>query len=638
MDSVNTRNTAYFSVDEGLLKIRATPSDCLLTGSLRTFFVSVLGFKLDKSEKSYSVAIGPSSPKTVEQAARHLERKGVRYEFSAEVESLLALRASQEMELKKSREAGMAHKALPTTVLATPALVRALRPYQIPAVAHMMTVRNSANFSVPGSGKTGMVWAAFSKLVEANEVEKILVVGPRSSFMAWEDEYQECFGRAATSIRIVGARLDRNRLYSEAATADLVLISYQMIANDADRVMAMLRRYRFMMVLDESHYIKRLDGGVWATTLLELAPLATRRLILSGTPVPNGFEDLWSQFTFLWPLPPILGARDAFKTRVAGSRSSLESIRDEISPFFWRVKKSDVGLPRPIFHRPKIKLRQYQQSIYDALAAKVLADVEKRPTERDALREWRRAKMVRLLQSASNPSLLSRGSPEFKIPPLDASGLSIEAIALAYSDYEVPAKLDFACELTESLVAKGLKVVVWTAFVHNILTLEARLAKLKPVSIHGGVPKDENEDEENNRESIIRRFNTSPDCCVLIANPGACAESISLHRACSHAIYLDRSFNGAQYMQSLDRIHRLGMPQVEVHYYLPIAEGTIDEVIDSRLEEKQRRLLTLLEGDFQELSFESAETEFSEDKDEADDFDALVQYLREKIASAVQND
>lgn len=392
-----------------------------------------------------------------------------------------------------------------------------------------------------------------------------------------------------------------------------------------------------MLVLDESHYIKRLSGGVWARTLVDLAPFAAKRVVLSGTPVPNGIEDIWSQMTFLWPDPPLLGAREQFQDRVNRSGPEVtEEVRDELQPLFWRVKKSDVALPPPEYHRIAVKMRPYQSTIYQALAVKVLSDIESRPAEREKLRQWRKAKMVRLLQAASNPSLLTEYSPEFKVPPLNAEGLSISQIIEKYSQFEVPAKVDFTVQLVESILAQdaSAKVVVWSAFVHNLATLDVALAKWHPRVIHGAVPKDATEDAEFNREQLIHDFKTDARFRVMLANPGACAESISLHRICKHAVYMDRSFNGSQYMQSLDRIHRLGLdPTDKVHYYLLTAEGTVDEVVDVRLDEKHERLLRLLEGDLATVDLDAEDV--SEEADEVGDFEAMVRHLRERFNGSV---
>ena len=93
---------------------------------------------------------------------------------------------------------------------------------------------------------------------------------------------------------------------------------------------------------------------------------------------------------------------------------------------------------------------------------------------------------------------------------------------------------------------------------------------------------------------------------------------------------MDRSFNGAQYMQSLDRIHRLGLqPTDEVHYYILNAVDTVDEVVDARLEEKRDRLIRLLEGDLATIDLDDEGV--SEELDEVGDFEAMVQQLRQQV-------
>ncbi|MDR2457015.1 MAG: ATP-dependent helicase, partial [Clostridiales Family XIII bacterium] len=99
------------------------------------------------------------------------------------------------------------------------------------------------------------------------------------------------------------------------------------------------------------------------------------------------------------------------------------------------------------------------------------------------------------------------------------------------------------------------------------------------------------------REKIIKEFlaeNSSID--ILIANPGACAESISLHKACHHAIYYDLSYNCAQYLQSLDRIHRVGGSEYyEANYYFLQYVDTIDNDILDNLRSKENKMYNIIE-------------------------------------------
>ena len=100
------------------------------------------------------------------------------------------------------------------------------------------------------------------------------------------------------------------------------------------------------------------------------------------------------------------------------------------------------------------------------------------------------------------------------------------------------------------------------------------------------------------REKIVKAFQ-HPDCPfkVIIANPFAVAESISLHKACHNAIYIERSFNAAHFVQSKDRIHRYGLePDTITNYYYVLSRDTVDETIDTRLTEKERRMTEIMES------------------------------------------
>ena len=92
---------------------------------------------------------------------------------------------------------------------------------------------------------------------------------------------------------------------------------------------------------------------------------------------------------------------------------------------------------------------------------------------------------------------------------------------------------------------------------------------------------------------------------VLIANPAACAESISLHKSCHNAIYYDLSYNCAQYLQSLDRIHRVGgSEKITANYYFLQYKDTIDSDIKNNLESKAQKMRDFIEEDYSVYSLD----------------------------------
>lgn len=629
------RETARVELEKESLMLAVSRESTLLAGVHRIYFLNVLGFETSSDPPGYVIRTHASNPKLLQKVVDYLREQQVQPQLNAGAQEAVQRFQAASDDLAAARHNGRAIKTARRRPIDVPGLKRPLKPYQVPAVAHAIAVKNAANFSVPGSGKTAIVLSVFSILKARKEVEKIVVIGPRSSFVPWEEEFRACFLRKPRGVRVAGTRTKRMKLYRQAETAELVLLTYQMASNDRDKVSSFLQQHKCLLVLDESHNIKRLEGGTWAPALIDLGTYAVRRMVLTGTPAPNSATDLWSQMTFLWPIPPVLGTREQFKSQVGREDpGSIERLRDQLFPFYWRIRKSELHLPKPRFRRVTLELRPYQRAIYAALAVKVLSDVVKAPTERARLRLWRTARMVRLLQAASNPALLTQYSSEFQVPPLSAAGLPVDELIRDYHKYETPVKVDFTVKLTRELIGKRNKVLIWTAFVHNIRTLERSLRDLHPRIIYGDIPKDEDENLEFNRERMIHEFRTLSEYPVLIANPSACAESVSLHRVCRHAIYLDRTFNAAHYMQSLDRIHRVGMnPGDKVQYYLLQSRNTIDEVIDQRLIEKEGRMRGLLDEDISVMSLEYGAGEFSEETEEDRDFSVLVEHLQHEVQS-----
>lgn len=516
-----------------------------------------------------------------------------------------------------------------------PHIVRPLRDHQQRGLEHLLLVKHGANFSVPGSGKTTVIYAAFDDLRAKHVVDKLFVIGPRSCFLPWEEEATKCFGFPLHGVRLTGTKTSRRSAYLQAEKYDLFLCTYQTASNDIDEIINLSRSYRLFLVIDESHNIKRIEGGVWAESMLNIAPYAARRAILSGTPMPNDFTDLWSQMTFLWPSEQVLGNRAQYRYHCEDGKD-LDSIRDSLRPFFFRARKSELGLPPVKFTIHRCDLKKYQSSIYRALAVKILSEIITQPEERQVLRQWRKARLVRLLQTASNPTLLSRYSEEFNIAPVGIEGLSISKLIGKYADYEIPIKFELLGKLVGRLMSKGEKVVIWTTFVHNIKMLKRFLRDAEPFVVFGAVPRDESEDIEYNREQQIRQFKETKGSAVLLANPAACAESISLHRVCHHAVYLDRTFNCGQYMQSLDRLHRIGLERDEVvTYHLLIAQQTIDETIDRRLADKHEKMLHLLEDELPIGTFEVEQYEMQlTENEETLDFEETLRDIRKQYGTS----
>lgn len=623
----------HIEYDQNLLIVDVTGRPELFAGQYSLMFREQ-GFMKSESSQKYVMDDPIKIRSTVEDLVAFFRRKRITVQMS-ETFGLLNNQIDEERQMFEAASTlGVTvkegeHEEQPLTLSG---FHRKLKPYQEKAVRHMLAVRHTANFSVPGSGKTTMLYAGFSVWREAGEIDKILVVGPPSSFMAWEEEYAGCFGRPAISYRLLGP--DRERKYMTSKRADLFLTSFQTAAIDVDRLIELMQRYRIMLVVDESHYIKRFENGTWANSLLKLAPYAKYRAISTGTPMPNGLFDLYTQMTFLWPSKILLGEQNQYKAEVRRNENNVEWIQNKIRPFFYRINKRDLDLPPIEILRITVPMSELQQQIYDAIAARTIEEVERYSSREIAeIARFRRAKIIRLMQTASNPALLSDFSQEFQIPPLVYDGGDMVKLIEQYPEYEKPSKIRKAIELAQALIEEGHKVLLWSTFVNNIFQLRQDFVRLSIPTylIFGGVPKSDEDDEEFNREQQIRLFKQSANPCVLIANPAACAESISLHQDCHHAIYLDLSFNCGHYLQSLDRIHRIGLPDDQLTtYYFIESEGSIDEVIHQRLQEKSWLMRSIIDVDMPIGSLDLDQDDWNQDNELQKDFDTVIQHIRSR--------
>ncbi len=167
----------------------------------------------------------------------------------------------------------------------------------------------------------------------------------------------------------------------------------------------------------------------------------------------------------------------------------------------------------------------------------------------------------------------------------------------------MPAKLETLLNMVQSLREQGEKVVIWSNFIETLKLIERAIKDLKHNVrlIYGATPtQNASVQDELTREGIIREFSkVDGSIDILVANPAACAESISLHKTCSHAIYYDLSYNCAQYLQSLDRIHRVGGSEdKQAHYYFLQYDDTIDDDILFNVRKKAINMSTIIDQEY----------------------------------------
>lgn len=470
---------------------------------------------------------------------------------------------------------------------------RELRPFQLTNVIELISRDFGATFSVPGAGKTSEILSTFSFFKSIDQDLKLLIICPKNAFSAWDEQIEECFSNSqeinqgivypggsnfsGKMVRLGGGSNNIANLLDQVP--DTMMITFQQLAYNREIIeviASFLSKHSVFCAVDESHRIKGIDGqgvpGKYAGAALSLAPLCKYRYIMSGTPMPQGDLDLINQYKFMFPRANV----------------SIQTVYDQIKKIYVRTNKMDLGIPDFDLSTIGVEMSSLQKELYDKIKF-----IEKRKyetsTNSNRLRNLKKS-VMRMLQIASNPRIIN--DPEFQeLLKYQGLGQLVEQASPKFIE---------VCKLARSIAEKGEKVIIWSGFRENIKLLESDLADLNPVVVDGSVPSSSNETEIGTREYNINKFKTDPTCKVFIANPAAASEGISLHidhdknRLCSNAIYLDRNFNAAQFIQSVDRIHRLGMIG-NAKIFVFKTTNSMDERVQERLDLKIEALMELLD-------------------------------------------
>ena len=415
----------------------------------------------------------------------------------------------------------------------------------------------AALFDEQGLGKSKQLIDAIVSEIADGTIAGAVVVCPNGLKSTWVQEIERfCDLRYA----VFGAGRKARRIAFRSLRAAFYMINYEAVTSELPSLRALLRFKPMALVLDESHRIKTPTARVTAA-VHQLRHDAQRRYLLSGTPVANKPEDLWSQIFFLDDGEALGSTFEQFRDRylrTGGSYQSIDELRDKVASFSMRRLKSEaIDLPGKMLNRVSVSLSGRQREMYHEMRNELalwVADLDGQQVLKQA--DAILARLVRLAQLASNPALV------------DAS----------YS--EDPAKFAALDVLLDTYLANPRqKVIVWSSFVGNVRTLAERYRRYSPVTLHGELTPAE-------RDRSVKAFRSDETVRLLIANPAAAREGLTLTEA-NVAIYIDRTFNLVDFLQSQDRIHRISQAR-PCEIVLLIAQSSIDEFVDFSLEQKHR--------------------------------------------------
>lgn len=446
--------------------------------------------------------------------------------------------------------------------------------YQLEAVEAVRDLEYSALFHEQGLGKTKIGVDLALSWLRTNAVDAVLFVTKKSLVRNWEEEIAE-----HTHLRPVVLGSDRRaNFFALNSEARIFLAHYEVLKGEVRRMSLFLRTRRVAAILDEAQKIKNPDAAL-TKTLLNLRDGFARRVVMTGTPVANRPYDIWSQIAFLDGGDALGSDFEAFRSGLdlandlhaddekrAEFEKRLGEVWGRISGFSVRETKATAGieLPNKIVRNVDVALVGRQAELYDRIRCDMRAEVMKAGTLVEDDSESVLKRLTRLVQVASDPSLVDE----------------------AYA--EDPAKMDTLARLLEGAVSAGEKSIVWTSFVETASRLAVRFSHHGTALIHGGRTIEQ-------RNDAVAAFKGDPACRVLVATPGAAKEGLTLTVA-NHAVFFDRSFSLDDYLQAQDRIHRISQERTCYVWNL-IAKGTIDEWIDALLAAK-RLAAGLVQSDF----------------------------------------
>lgn len=379
-----------------------------------------------------------------------------------------------------------------------------------------------------------------------NDGTPALIVCPASLIYNWKNE----IARFAPSLRaevIAGAKRERTELMQTLAGTDVWITSYPLLRRD----MELYRGTRFhTLILDEAQAFKN-HATLTAQTVKEID--AVHRFGLTGTPVENSLDELWSIYDAIFP--------ELFE----GLRSFQDMSRDEVArrirPFLLRRMKQDVlkELPDKIETLQASELHEEQKQLYKTYLAKLKKEtavqLSREGFQKSRLRIL--AGLPRLRQLCCHPSLFLE----------DYKGGS--------------AKLEQLMELLEEALASGRRILLFSQFT-SMLSLIRRELEARGESyfyLDGSTPAAE-------RVELCRRFNEGEQELFLISLKAG-GTGLNLPGADTVILY-DLWWNPAVEQQAIDRAHRIGQTNV-VQVIRLIAQGTVEEKMHE-LQQKKKDL------------------------------------------------
>ncbi|MBI9039480.1 MAG: DEAD/DEAH box helicase [Bacteroidales bacterium] len=372
-----------------------------------------------------------------------------------------------------------------------------------------------------------------------------LIIMPVSLIHNWENEIRK-FAPSMKTYKFIGGK--RTKFFKEFYNYDVIFSTYGIIRNEFENI----KNFKFhYLVLDESQMIKNPESKT-AVAINELQ--SQYKLVLTGTPVENSLNDLWSQMNFL--NKGLLGELNFFKKNIAkpiekhNDKILSEKLLKMISPFILRRNKTEVEKDLPLLTEETLycEMTEEQKLIYESEKSKIrnriFKIVEEHGIKKSTLMVLQG--LLKLRQIANHP-------------------------VLSNSEYQFDSgKFEEILRNINNIISEGHKVLMFSSFVKHLELFVDNFKKNKlKFSILTGKSKD--------REKIIKEFINDPDNQIFLISIKAGGVGLNL-TAADYVFLLDPWWNPAVENQAISRAHRIGQNN-KVFAYKYISKNTIEEKI-----------------------------------------------------------
>jgi superfamily II DNA or RNA helicase len=445
-----------------------------------------------------------------------------------------------------------------------------LYPYQEEGVRFAVFKKAAVIADEMGLGKTLQAIAVALLKKEIFGFEKILVVCPSSVKSQWKKEIEK-FTEASAEI-ISGPR-DKRRLMYEESTAFFKITNYEALLRDITTV---TRWSPDFVILDEAQRIKNFETKTHHA--LQDLP-RTHSLVITGTPLENKLEDLYSIIQFSDPtlLTPLWAfAAHHFnlstqrKNKVLGYRN-LDAVHEKIRPLLLRRKKEEVleNLPEKIENNYYLDLSREQEEIHQGYMAG----------------------LFRIL----NKKILTPMDIKRMQQILLAMRMVCDSTYLVDKQTNISPKLGELVSILKDLVIENRRKLIifseWTTMTYLIGKVLSELG-IDFVEFTGRVPVEK-------RQALIDEFRDNPDCMVFLSTD---AGGVGLNLQNTDClINFELPWNPAKLNQRIGRIHRIGQKSSSVNVINLISKNSIEEKVYAGINLKQELFDAALEGTAEEV-------------------------------------